>query len=120
MKIFVAVTSKLEDITANALSLPAWDRIVLFGNGLLKVTDEVLNDAARELDVSDKIKEFRTTFHHILAASNKIRGHMDDLTDQGLTYDDISNELGIIFNDIQEWLPSAGPGPRSRGTTEDD
>ena len=61
--------------------------------------------------MAEKIDEFRSTFHDIVSASNEIRGHLTELTQQGLTLDQISGELGVIFNDILGHLKKAFPPP---------
>ena len=77
----------------------------------MKTTNERLNSAARQFDVAEKIDEFRSTFHNIVSSSNEIRGHMTELTQQGLTLDRISDELGIIFDDILDRLKETFPPP---------
>ena len=77
----------------------------------MKATNERLNAAAREFEVAEKIHEFRSTFHAIVSTSNEIRGHMTELTQQGLTLDQISDELGVIFNDILGHLKKTFPPP---------
>ena len=114
------MTYRLEDITANVLQLLAWDRIMQIVGDLLKMTDQTLNDAAHELHLHDKIEDFRTTFHQIVAAWGDIHGHMDELIVKRLTYEDISDELGVVFNSIQEWLKTNFPPPNQAPVHENE
>lgn len=93
--------------------LPAlpMEKIVGFANELVKAADESLDAAAREFNVAGEIDDFRTTFHDFVSASGEIRGHMSELTQQGLTLERISAELGTIFSNIPEHLKQAFPSP---------
>ena len=106
-----AVFSKAEEVAANALELPPWERFVSVANGLLKVTDQALNDAARELHVPDKVEEFRSTFRDIISTSAELRENMSELTQKGMSLDDISNELSIAFEVILEYMKETFPPP---------
>jgi hypothetical protein len=75
----------------------------------VKAAEETLSAATRELNVAGKIKELEGTFHNILAASAEIRGHMVEITQQGLTLDQVSDELGIVFNDTLIYLGQTFP-----------
>ena len=61
--------------------------------------------------MTEKIDEFRSTFQNIVSTSSEIREHMTELTQRGLTLDQISDELGVIFNDILAHLKKAFPPP---------
>jgi hypothetical protein len=102
---------KLEGLAEGAFQLPPWEKIFDFADGFVKAADKQLNAAAREFNVAEKIDEFRNTFHNVVAASSDIRGHMTELTQQGLTLDQISDELGVIFNDVLEYLKKTFPPP---------
>ena len=91
---------KFEEPTAPATELPSWETIVASTNAVVKAAGESLSAAARQFDVKGEIEDLKSTLDSILAASNKIRGQMAELTQQGLTVDQISDELGVIFNGI--------------------
>lgn len=111
LTLVAAVPSKLEDFIANCLPLPSWKKIVSSADAFLKVTDQGLNDVARELNLSDKIEDFRSTLHNIVSNAGEIRGHMDVLIQTGLTANDISDELGAIFHNVLEHLKTNFPPP---------
>ena len=100
---------KPEALSEKAVQLPPWGEIVAFSNGFLEATNERLNSAACQFDVVEKINEFRSTFRDIISTSNEIRGHMAELTQHGLTSDQISDGLGVIFNDILGHLKNTFP-----------
>ena len=100
---------KPKTLAEKAVQLPPWGEIVAFSNGFLEATNERLNSAARQFDVVEKINEFRSTFRDIISTSNEIRGHMAELTQHGLTSDQISEELAVVFNDILGHLKNAFP-----------
>ncbi|KAK2463938.1 hypothetical protein APHAL10511_004046 [Amanita phalloides] len=45
--------------------------------------------------------------HDIISASSEMRGHMTELTEKGLTLDQISDELEVIFNNVLDHLKKA-------------
>jgi len=85
---------------APATELPSWETIVASTNEVVKAAGESLSAAARQFNVTGKIEDLESTLNSILATSSKIRGQMAELTQQGLTLDHISDELGVIFNGI--------------------
>ncbi|KAF9789199.1 hypothetical protein BJ322DRAFT_1105065 [Thelephora terrestris] len=107
----IGILPKLEGLADGAFQLPPWEKIFDFADGFVKAADKQLNAAAREFNVAEKIDEFRNTFHNIVAASSEIRGDMTELTQQGLTLGQISDELGVIFNDVLEYLKKTFPPP---------
>lgn len=103
--------SKYEGVAMGVTQLPPWEKIVAYADKLLEVTNEGLNTAAREFHIQEKIDDFRNTFGDIVFASTEIREHMTELTQKGLTLDQISDELGVIFNDILDHLRKSFPPP---------
>lgn len=111
LTLVAAVPSRLEDFIANYLQLPSWKKIVSSADAFLKVTDEGLNDVARELNLPDKIEDFRRTLHSIVSNAGEIRRHMDVLIQTGMTANNISAELGDIFHNVLENVKTNFPPP---------
>ena len=106
-----ATFSEPEEPIVYATELPPWEEIVASANQFVKAAGEGLSAAAREFNVTGKIQDLESTFHDILATSAVIRGHMSELTQQGVTLDQLSDELGVVFNDIEVYLKNTFPPP---------
>lgn len=98
--------------TTLGIPLPSWDRIVaeISGN-LSQVTDDALNRTARERDILDKVEELRSTFLDIVATAAEFREHMAELTQRGMTLEDISNKLGAAFDKVLAHMKRTFPPP---------
>ncbi|KAF9783012.1 hypothetical protein BJ322DRAFT_1073986 [Thelephora terrestris] len=103
--------SKREELTERAIELPSWGSIVEAANEVVKAAGDGLSTIANELNVTGKIEELESTVQKILAASADIRGHMAELTQKGLTLENISDELKGILNDTLIYLEKTFPPP---------
>ncbi|KAF9793453.1 hypothetical protein BJ322DRAFT_1034738 [Thelephora terrestris] len=95
-----ATHPKPGEFTARATELPSWETIVASANEVVKAAEERLSAAACEFNVTGRMDDLKSTLHSILATSSEIRGHMSELTQQGLPLNRISDELGVMFGDI--------------------
>jgi len=107
-----ATLLRRRDLTARAIDFPSsWDAIVAFADDALRVANQILDDVAQEFNVTGQIDDLRITFNDILTTSGEIREHITEVTQQGITLDQISDELGLILNDILIYLQKAFPPP---------
>ena len=52
----------------------------------------------REFNMAERVDESRSTLYNVVSGSNEIHGHMTELTHRGLTFGQISEKLGVIFD----------------------
>ena len=106
------VVHKIEDAASGSLPLPSWDRIASFGSGLLKQADEDLNNAIKQWPIKEDVESFRATFRELLYSANAIRANFSHIAEKrGLTFEDISDELGDAFQAVLKELKAAFPPP---------
>ena len=103
--------SKREELEERAIELPSWDSIVATANEVIQAAEDGLNNIATEFDVTGKIQELESTFQTVLATTAEIRERLTELTEKGVTLDQISDELGLIFKDILVYLQQTFPPP---------
>ncbi|KAF9783038.1 hypothetical protein BJ322DRAFT_1009432 [Thelephora terrestris] len=80
-------------------------------NKVFKTAGESFTTITSAFDVKRRVEELESTIQDIVAASSEIRGHMAELTQKGLTLDNISDELEGIFNEILVYLEETFPPP---------
>lgn len=103
---------KIEDAAADPIPVLPWDRIASFGSELLKQADEDLNNAIKHWPIKDNVESFRATFQELLYSANAIQDSFTDLTEGGgMTFEDISDELGNAFQTALKELEVAFPPP---------
>lgn len=100
-----------ELLTTRDIELSTWDVVLAFADDALRVANEILDEAAQEFNVTGQIDDLRTTFNDILTISGEIREHITEVTQQGLTLDQISDELGLVLDGVLSYLQKAFPPP---------
>ncbi|KAF9783011.1 hypothetical protein BJ322DRAFT_1073982 [Thelephora terrestris] len=126
-----ATFSEHEAPTERVIGLPSWGSMFAAANEAVKEAGDGLSTFASEFDVNEAVKtagksfstitsefdvkrriqELESTINDILAVFAEIRGHMAELTQKGLTMDNISDELEGIFKDISVYVEETFPSP---------
>ncbi|GJE93550.1 hypothetical protein PsYK624_097090 [Phanerochaete sordida] len=102
---------KIEDSAAQAMPLPSWENIESYASGLLMAMDNDLNDAVSKLPIKDSVQSFRTTFHELQYSASDMKVHFEYLTTNGLTWEDISNDIAEALQAVLKELKEAFPPP---------
>ena len=107
-----ATLFKRHDLLTRAIIEPStWDVIIAFADDASRVANEIFDEVAQEFNVTGQIDDLRITLNNILTVSGEIREQITNVTQEGLTLDQISDELGLILNDVLSYLQKAFPPP---------
>ena len=116
-KLLIADASeKVENyINFGTLSVPGrfWEYAMQYADAVQKYSNRLLDEAAdRERDVATQITAFKNTIHSVISHAGALEKDFETtLREKGITLEDVSDELSVLYQRIVDELQEEFPSP---------